>query len=81
MKCPAFVWQRGLKGPRPSIWHVPQTVAVKPITPLQSHDLTEDEAAMTIDQLAVKYPFVDRAKPEPKVELNPPPLNGEILTP
>lgn len=65
MKCPSFVWTPGLKGPRPSIWHVPQTQNMKPITPLQFHDLTADEEAMTLDQLAVKYPFKNPNAPTP----------------
>lgn len=66
MKCPAFVWQMGLKGPTPSIWFVPQSRDMRAIQPLQSHDLTCEEASyMTIGQLAAKYPFKEAPAPQP----------------
>jgi len=56
-----FVWLAGPKGPTPQLWHH-RNVGVdsanaKPIFDvLRSHDLTPDQAELSLDELAVLFP-------------------------
>ena len=47
-----FIYTPGLKGANASISFGHRSSAI-----LQSHDLTDEEAEMTIDQLKQRYPF------------------------
>lgn len=54
-----FVYVEGMRGPTPELWHdQPKTGSgMNRGTPLQSHDLDDAFASLTLDQLTKLYPF------------------------
>lgn len=54
-----FVYVSGMRGPTPELWHdVPTTGAGVPrATPLQSHELEDRYAHLSLNQLSVLFPF------------------------
>jgi len=54
---PKLVWLTGLKGPVAQVWFQEYTRDMKPVKPLQQHELTEEQAKMNLDQLAKLFPY------------------------
>lgn len=52
-----FVWRPGMRGPTCEIWHQ-ETITrdFAPVEVLAKHPLTAEEAALSFQELAAKYP-------------------------
>jgi hypothetical protein len=58
-----FVWTPSLTGPRPEIWHTGIfTVNMIGVKPLQSYDITDEEAQLPLKVLARLYPLVEKVE-------------------
>lgn len=59
-----FVWVRGMRGPTPQAWgrdYSPLNSMSKPKDDvLQKHPLDESEQELTLNQLMLKYPYVEK---------------------
>ena len=62
-----FVYVTALKGPSPQVWHTAQTSSGKAKPTLAAHDLTDEQALLSLDQLVKLFP------PPPKEENDDPP--------
>jgi hypothetical protein len=58
-----FVWVEGLRGPTPQLWeHEPVDGNGKPIkTTLSKRQLVGAEQTLSLDYLAMKYPYVNNS--------------------
>lgn len=53
---PTFVWVEGLRGPTFELWMEDYAKALSPV--LQKHELQPEDARLTLEDLAKKYPLV-----------------------
>lgn len=51
-----FVYVTSPRGPSPQVWHTEQTHNGKAKPTLASHDLTDEQAQLTLDELVKLFP-------------------------
>ena len=60
-----FVWVKGMRGPTPQVWGRDYSELNSMNKPkddvLQKHPMTEEDQGKNLNELAIKYPYVEKA--------------------